>query len=85
MRQIGALFSVLVCMVAHAPGAAADLQDEPLRRPESSLSELPTPDGRPYIPSWANLYGRMPDLGINDETQPVYPFDIEIDIDSGAN
>jgi len=85
MRQIGALFSVLVCMVAHASSAAADLQNAPLRPPESSLSELPTPDGRPYIPSWANLYGRMPDLRINDETKPIYPFDIEIDIDSGAN
>ncbi len=79
MRQIGVLLSVLVCMVAHPPIAAADLESAPLRPPMRSLSDLPRPEGSLYISPWADRFGQMPDLGVNDESAPTYPFD------SGAN
>ncbi len=72
---------MLVAMVAHAPIAAADLESRPLQRPTYSLSELQPPGDRVYIPSWANLYGRMPDFGINDD---VTPFD-DGDVNSGRS
>jgi hypothetical protein len=78
MRRIGILLS-LVCTVAYAPIAAADLESAPLRPPTYSLSELPRPEGSLYISPWADRYGQMPDLGVNDESTPIYPFD------SGAN
>jgi len=67
MRQIGVLFSVLVCMVVYAPIATADLESLPLRRPTHSLAEQQPPENRLYTPSWADRFGRMPDLGVNDD------------------
>jgi len=79
MRQIGVLLSVLMWMVAYAPIAAADLESAPVRPPAQSLSEPPRPEGSLYISPWADRYGQLPDLGVNDESTPTYPFD------SGAN
>jgi hypothetical protein len=81
MRRISGLLPVLVGMVVHAPIVAADLESRPLQPPNYSLTELQPPENRDYIPSWANLYGRMPDLGINDDTNP---FD-DGDVNSGRS
>jgi len=75
MRQSGVLLLVLVGMVARAPIAAADLERAPLRPPVHSLSELPTPEGTVYIPSWADRLEQMPYLGVFDESMRTYPFD----------
>ncbi len=77
MRQIGFLLSVLVCAVAYAPIAAADYESLPLQRPVYSLTELEPLQDRIYIPSWADPYGQMPDLGINDDSTPFDPGDFD--------
>jgi len=76
MRQTGVLLAVVVCMVAYASTAAADLESEPLKPPTHSLSEQPPPEDRIYIPSWADPYGQMPDVGINDDATPFDPSDL---------
>ncbi len=78
MRQIGVLLAVVVCMVAYAPIAAADLESEPLRTPTHSLAEPPPPEDRLYIPAWADPYGQMPDLGINDGSTLFDPGDVDM-------
>lgn len=77
MKHIGILLGVLAGMVAYAPFAAADLEHAPLQPPTYSLTEQPPQEDRVYIPSWADPYGQMPDLGINDDPTPFYPSDID--------
>jgi hypothetical protein len=77
MRHIGILLWVLAGMVAYAPFAAADLESVPLQPPTHSLAEQQPPEDRIYIPSWADPYGQLPDLGINDDPTLFDPGDVD--------
>jgi hypothetical protein len=67
----------VVCTVVYAPFAAADLERPHLRRPTHSLTELPPPQDRFYLSSWADAYGQMPELGIGDDTSPFGPDNVD--------